>query len=61
MVINKTLKGFYSSGRFRKDGDGVFCKLCLVRRVDCPLFTVQLDSGQSTFNASFFLSFVIFG
>ncbi len=34
--------------------------LCLVWRVDCALFTFQLDSGHPTFNASFFLCFFFF-
>ncbi len=29
-----------------------FSKLCLVWRVDCPLFIVHLDNGQLTFYAS---------
>jgi len=36
-------------------GGSLSPKLCLVWRVDCPLFTFQLDSGQPIFNASFFL------
>jgi len=32
-----------------------------VRRVDSPLFTVHLDSEQSTFHASFFFGFLVGG
>ncbi len=35
------------------EGRGFFFKLCLVWRVDCPLFTFHLDSGQLTFQGSF--------
>jgi hypothetical protein len=35
-------------------GEEVFFKLCLVWRVDCPLFTFHLDNGQLTFHERVF-------
>ncbi len=35
-----------------EEGD-IFCKLCLVWRVDCPLITFHLDSRYSPFHACF--------